>query len=401
MVPVVECKNEGANNYSGLTFRSVNVCLQLNLKRTFSQEWTVSEIEQSFRPAKLVLQDGTTFEGYSFGDHRSVAGEVVFNTGMVGYTETLTDPSYCGQLLTLTYPLVGNYGVPAYDKDSALQTKFESEKIQVRGLLVSDYSVEYSHWDAERSLMDWLKSEGIPALTGIDTRTLTKKIREKGTMLGKILVEGQENIDFYDPDMENLVAQTSCSDVHYYGEGEKKVVLVDCGCKHNIIHHLLAHGVRVKRVPWDYPFGDEDFDGLMLSNGPGNPKFCKTTIEQIRKVMARKKPIFGICMGHQLLALAAGANTYKLKYGHRGQNQPALEVGTNRCLVTSQNHSYAVNHETMPDGWSPWFVNLNDGTNEGLQHESGLFFSVQFHPEAAPGPVDAGFLFERFVGLFS
>ena len=317
---------------------------------------------------------------------------------MVGYPESLTDPSYCGQLLALTYPLVGNYGVPRFEPQLELQTNFESNRIQVRGLLVTEYSEEYSHWNAASSLSDWLKREKIPAITGVDTRALTKKIRDKGTMLGKILID-DEDIEFYDPDTENLVAEVSQPDVAVFGNGKRRVLVVDCGVKHQIIHHLLDEGVEVKRVPWDYDFADEEFDGLVVSNGPGNPKFCKKTIQQIRRVFESKRPVFGICMGHQLIALAAGANTYKLKYGHRGQNQPVIEVGTNRCLITSQNHSYAVNHDTLSEDWKPWFVNLNDGTNEGLQHASGLFFGVQFHPEAAPGPVDAKYLFSRFMGL--
>lgn len=349
---------------------------------------------------KLILQDGTVLEGQSFGYPHSVAGEVVFNTGMVGYPESLTDPSYSGQILTLTYPLIGNYGIPPIADPKALQTNFESGRIQIQALLVSEYSERYSHWNATRSLGEWLNYHQIPALSGIDTRALTQKLREKGTMLGKI-VFGNDDIDFYDPDMDNMVAHVSIDEPVRYnvGEGKKRVVVVDCGCKHNIIHHLLDRDFELFRVPWDFSFAELPMDGLFISNGPGNPKMCKATVMQIRKLLSQKTPIFGICMGHQLMSLAAGANTFKLKYGHRSQNQPVQEVGTERCMITSQNHSFAVDAETIPPEWKPWFVNLNDGTNEGVRHESSPFFSVQFHPEASPGPVDANYLFDRFASL--
>lgn len=344
----------------------------------------------------LSLEDGTSFQGISFGYERSVAGEVVFNTGMTGYPETLSDPSYKGQILTLTYPLQGNYGVPVEETQNHLFKKFESESVQISALLVSDYSAEYHHWDSRQSLGEWLKGAGVPALSGIDTRTLTKKLRERGTMLGRIEFRN-EKIDFYDPNLENLVQKVSISQPVEYGSGKTKIALIDCGCKHNIIHSLLARNVRLIRVPWDYPLDDLQFDGLVISNGPGDPKICRQTILQIRQAIARDIPVFGICLGHQLLALAAGANTYKLKYGHRSQNQPVIELNSRRCLITSQNHGYAVDNATLPDEWKPWFINLNDDTNEGIQHISGRFKSVQFHPEASPGPVDAGYLFDEFL----
>lgn len=370
----------------------------VRIARIMSPTISLDSSSQGALSGKLVLQDGTVIRGQSFGARLSVAGEVVFNTGMVGYPETLTDPSYRGQILTLTYPLIGNYGVPHFGPTSSLQQFFESGKIQVQALLVSEYSEHYSHWTAKQSLGEWLRANNIPALSGIDTRTLTRKLREKGTMLGKIVFPGDE-IDFYDPDMENMVAQASIPEAIRYqaGGGRKRVVVVDCGCKHNILHQLLQRNLELLRVPWDFPFGEIPMDGLFLSNGPGNPKMCKQTVIQIRKKLSQRTPIFGICMGHQLMALAAGANTYKLKFGHRGQNQPVQEVGTPRCLVTSQNHSFAVATETIPEDWEPWFVNLNDGSNEGIRHKHLPFFSVQFHPEATPGPVDANFLFDRFV----
>jgi len=344
----------------------------------------------------LVLEDGLVFEGYAFGYPRAASGEVVFNTGMVGYPESLTDPSYRGQILVLSYPLIGNYGVPEPASANGVATAYESEQIQVQGLVVSQYSFAYSHWQAAKSLADWLIEEHVPALEGIDTRMLTKRLREKGTMLGKILIS-DENLEFYDPNTENLVSMVSVKYPVLYEGGKTKVVLVDCGSKNGIIRSLLARGVTVIRVPWDYNFLHENFDAVVISNGPGDPTMCPETVEHVRKAMEENYPIFGICLGHQILALAAGADTYKLKFGHRSQNQPCIEVGTQRCYMTSQNHGYAVASQTLPSGWEPWFVNANDGTNEGIRHRSRPFRGVQFHPEATPGPVDTGHLFDEFL----
>ena len=350
-------------------------------------------------PARLVLEDNTVFEGVSFGHNSSKAGEVVFNTGMVGYPESFTDPSYEGQILALTYPLVGNYGVPAKEKNAGIENFFESEKIHISGLVVADYSYTYSHWNASRSLGEWLQEEKIPAITGIDTRALTKKLREKGVMLGKIVIG--EDVPFYDPNAENLVANVSRKSVQHFKGNGKKVVLIDCGAKNNILRSLLQQGLDVTVVPWDYDIFSEkiDFDGLLISNGPGDPKQCIPTIDVVKKAIEKEIPTFGICLGNQLLALAAGGDTYKLKYGHRSQNQPCIIAGTKKCFITSQNHGFAVNAKTLPKGWGEWFVNANDGSNEGIRHRSKPFFSVQFHPEATPGPVDTGFLFDEFVGM--
>ena len=352
--------------------------------------------------AVLELEDGTTFVGQSFGAMRSVAGEVVFNTGMVGYPETMTDPSYCGEILVCTYPLIGNYGVPGDGAGPAgLDGPFESSRIHIEGLIVADYSPQYSHWSAGRSLADWLVGAGIPALTGIDTRALTKRLRERGTMLGVIRF-GDGRIDLRDPNKENLVSRVSIEAPQLYapeGAVRHRVALLDCGTKHNIIRSLLARGAEVLRVPWNWDLTSERFDGLVLSNGPGDPKKVTQAVEQVRGAIDRGTPTFGICLGHQLLALAIGADTYKLKYGHRSQNQPVNECGTNRCFITSQNHGYAVNIDTLPQEWRPWFVNLNDQTSEGLRHAWAPFRSVQFHPEAAPGPVDTGFLFDEFMSI--
>lgn len=345
---------------------------------------------------KIVLEDGTEISGYSFGAERSVAGEVVFNTGMVGYPETLSDPSYRGQILVMTYPLIGNYGVPGDERENGILKNFESEMIHIKGLIIGDYSQKYSHWNAKKSLGEWLTEHKIPALYDVDTRQLTKILRNKGSMLGKIVFD-DEKIDFVDPNISHLVDEVSIKEPIEYMRGKKKIILVDCGVKNNIIREFLLRDITVLCVPWDYDFTNENVDGLMISNGPGNPEMCDKTIENVRKVLKKNRPIFGICLGSQILALAAGAKTYKLKYGHRGHNQPCLESGTKRCYITSQNHGYAVYSETLPEDWREWFKNANDGTNEGIIHISKPYFGTQFHPEASPGPEDMEKIFDMFV----
>lgn len=353
---------------------------------------------QARKEVQLILDDGSRFSGYSFGYEKPVAGEVVFNTAMTGYPESLTDPSYSGQMMVLTYPLVGNYGVPPQTFEAnGLSTFLESEKIHAEAIIVSDYSENYSHWNAVESLGDWLKKEKIAGITGIDTRALTKLLREKGSMKGKIVFEDENEIDFVDPNLINQVARVSCREVITYGNGKKRVVLVDCGVKHNIIRCLLKRDVTVIRVPWDYDFNTIEYNGLFISNGPGDPDMCDITVGHIREAMKKEKPIFGICMGNQLLAKAGGAKTFKLKYGHRSHNQPVRLVGTNKCFITSQNHGYAVDNDTLSDDWEPLFLNMNDGTNEGIRHKRLPFFSAQFHPEAASGPTDTEFLFDTFI----
>lgn len=350
------------------------------------------------KSATLILEDGTRFRGFSFGVPVPTTGEVVFNTAMTGYPESLTDPSYSGQILVLTYPLIGNYGVPAGETENGIPKFFESDRIHVRALVVADYSFEESHWNAAETLDQWLKEQNIPAIYGVDTRAITRIIREKGVMLGKIAVEGEpEPSEFIDPNKDNLVAATSCGGIETYGQGKYKIVLVDCGCKYNIIRCLLRRDTTVVRVPWDYDFTSLDYDGVMISNGPGDPQMADKTAENIRKAFEVGKPIFGICMGNQLLARAAGAQTYKLKYGHRSHNQPALMVGTDTAYITSQNHGYAVDPAGLGQEWEPFFVNLNDGSNEGIRHKTKPFFSVQFHPEATSGPVDTEFLFDTLI----
>jgi len=348
------------------------------------------------KQAKLTLEDGTVFIGKSFGSEKSVAGEVVFYTAMTGYPESLTDPSYTGQILVSTYPMIGNYGVPVDAKENGIHKYYESHKLHISGLIISDYSFEFSHWNAQKSLSDWLKEYEVPGLFDIDTRALTKILREKGSMLGKIEFEN-ETIDFYDPNKENLVARASCKEREEYGDGNHRVVLVDCGVKNNIIRCLLNRNATVIRVPWDYDFSNENYDGIFISNGPGDPAMCMQTVENIKHNMTQEKPIMGICLGNQLMALAAGAKTYKLKYGHRSHNQPVLLKDTNKCYITSQNHGYAVDNNSIPEDWEPLFINANDNTNEGIRHKTKPFFSTQFHPEASSGPTDTEFLFDDFI----
>ena len=384
------------------------------------------------RNVTLILDDGSRFHGKSFGYEKPVAGEVVFNTAMTGYPESLTDPSYAGQLMTLTYPLVGNYGVPPFTVEpNGLATFMESERIHAEAIIVSDYSEDFSHWNAVESLADWLKREQVPGITGIDTRELTKVLREHGVMMGRIVFDDVENeidnsqltIDNYED--VNYVDRVSCKEIIVYTGKEsplhfpittstaqlncqlstvncqlKRVVLLDCGVKSNILRCLLKRDVEVIRVPWDYDYNELEFDGLFISNGPGEPDTCDAAVQNIRRAMKNEKlPIFGICMGNQLLSKAGGAKIYKLKYGHRSHNQPVRMVGTERCFITSQNHGYAVDNTTLTEDWEPLFINMNDGSNEGIRHKRNPWFSAQFHPEAASGPTDTEFLFDEFVKL--
>lgn len=343
---------------------------------------------------KLLLEDGSVYEGVSFGSRRRASGEVVFSTGMTGYVESLTDPSFAGQILVCTYPLIGNYGVPE-------ATLFESERIHAAGLIVTEYSEHYSHVDATQSLAEWLKTSGVPGISGIDTRALTKKLRERGVMLGQIVQSEKEAGDFLDPNRDNLVAKVSCRERRVYGSGPIRIVAVDCGMKENIVRSLTRPETTVIRVPWNYDFTKERHDAVLVSNGPGDPQMCEATIVNLRKAMRSNKPILGVCLGNQLLALAAGASTYKLKYGHRGQNQPCIDADTGRCYITSQNHGFAVDASTLPTSWEVWFTNANDESVEGIRHKQKPWASVQFHPEASPGPTDTAWIFDEFVKYLS
>ena len=353
------------------------------------------------RNVTLVLQDGTKFHGKSFGYDAPVAGEVVFNTAMMGYPESLTDPSYAGQLVTLTFPLVGNYGVPPFTFGAeGLPTFMESDHIHASAIIVSDYSEQYSHWNANESLAEWLKREQVPGITGIDTRELTKVLREHGVMMGQIIFDDDPtNIPQAQYEGVNFVDRVSCKEIVRYNEGAgKRVVLVDCGVKANIIRNLIERGLEVVRVPWNYDYTGMEFDGLFLGNGPGDPDLCQDAVNILRQQMSKsRKPICGICMGNQLMAKAGGATIYKLKYGHRSHNQPVRMVGTDKCYITSQNHGYAVDASTLDKDWSELFVNMNDGSNEGVRHNTNPWFTSQFHPEACSGPVDTLFMFDLFV----
>ena len=344
-------------------------------------------------PSKLILESGEIFPGFSPDwQKESYFGEVVFSTGMTGYVESLTDPSYAGQILTFTYPLIGNYGVQN-------SSGWESEKIQASGVVAGSVSSFPSHWDSECSFLDWLKQQKIPLIVGVDTRELTKLLRKKGVALGAICGEDSKPKKFPDPNREHLVRQVSLPSKQVYGSGPKKVIAVDCGMKENIIRCLTQFPIQVLRVPYDYDYSDEEYDGLFISNGPGDPAVCKETISILKKNLRQQKPTMGICLGAQLMALAIGGKTYKLKFGHRGQNHPCFDLEQKKAVLTSQNHGYAIDEKSLPRDWKILFRSLNDQSVEGIAHKKHPFFAVQFHPESHPGPTDAFYLFEKFYRL--
>ena len=348
-------------------------------------------MEQRKKKARLVLEDGSSFEGWSFGALLSTSGEVVFTTGMAGYPQSLTDPSFAGQILVSTYPLIGNYGVPSQERDAfGIERNFESGRIWARGFVAQEACWRPSHHASVESLPSWLERSLVPGVEGIDTRRLTQHLRDSGTMGGRIEVEGSPQAS---------VGESAASlEPRLYGSGSGPLVaLVDCGVKNNILRCLLSRGLRVLRVPCEADFSGLEYDGILLSNGPGDPKSYSHAIAFARQALRGTKPVFGICLGNQIMALAAGGDTYKLLYGHRGQNQPCVDLGSGRCHITSQNHGYAVRGESLPGGWETWFVNGNDGTIEGIRSREGPFYAVQFHPEGCPGPRDTEYLFDRFA----
>lgn len=344
-------------------------------------------------PSKLVLESGEIFPGFSPDWQREVSfGEVVFSTGMTGYVESLTDPSYSGQILAFTYPLIGNYGVPSSET-------WESEKIQASGVIAGSISPAASHWDSECSFLDWLRQQRVPLITGVDTRELTKTLRKHGACLGAITPDGKTPRKFFDPNQTHLVKQVSRPGREVYGKGPKKVIAVDCGMKENILRCLTQFPLQVIRIPYDYDYTGEEYDALFLSNGPGDPAVCKETIAILKKALKKEKPLMGICLGAQLLALAIGGKTYKLKFGHRGQNHPCMDLERKLAVLTSQNHGYAIDEKSLPKEWRVLFRSLNDNSVEGIIHKKLPWFAVQFHPESHPGPTDAFYLFEKFYGM--
>ncbi len=393
--------------------------------------------------AALVLDDGTVLGGEGFGSPTTAHGELVFNTGMVGYTETLTDPSYRGQLLTLTYPLVGNYGVPdPADRDEdGIPRHFESDRIQARGLVVHELSLTASHWRLSMTLDEWLHGHGVPGISGIDTRALTKRLREGGVMMAALAVAAPgEKVDA-DAVREGLAAArrydseefmgevSTASDVRYGvrasppgqpparpdqpapadappppgAAARGPVVVIDTGAKNAIIRSVRRLGYGVVRVPWDTPAGRimaMDPSGVVISNGPGDPQRCAATIETARALIDGDVPTLGICLGAQIIGLAGGARTYKLKYGHRGQNKSCLNLDDGQVYVTSQNHGYCIDPDSLGGtDFDLWFSNTDDRTVEGIRHRSRRCIAVQFHPEASPGPYDCRFIFERLGAL--
>nr|MDO8079813.1 glutamine-hydrolyzing carbamoyl-phosphate synthase small subunit [Candidatus Freyarchaeota archaeon] len=376
-----------------------------------------NESLETERKAVLALEDGSYFVGTGFGATGKVHGEIVFNTGMVGYPEVLTDPSYHGQILVLTYPLLGNYGVPSLNVFDRWKIPkfFESGSVKVNGFVVHECCDKPHHWESTQTLSEWLEKENIPGLQGIDTRMLTKKLRVHGVMLGvlEVFAEGIEpNLDRLikearqvpDPNKLDLVADVTCKEpIIYDNEGRKRVVVIDCGVKNNILRELLAYGVDVIMVPYNFS-ADELTEykpsGVVITNGPGDPKKVQDTIATVNTLVEDNIPVMGICFGNQILSLACGGDTYKLKYGHRSQNQPCIDLKTGRCYITAQNHGYAVSQESLKDtGLEEWFLNVNDKTVEGVKHKRSNAFSVQFHPEHTAGPVDTRYLFELFLKM--
>ena len=358
-------------------------------------------------PLTAPFQDGPVFHGTAYGANSNISGEAVFTTSLVGYPESMTDPSYRGQILVFTQPLIGNYGVPSNERDEYNLLKyFESPHIQCAGVVVADVAEKYSHWTAVESLSEWCAREGVPVISGVDTRAIVTHLREQGSSLARISVgdeyDADEDEGFVDPGAINLVKRVSTKAPFVVANPNATfhVALIDCGVKENILRSLVSRGASVTVFPYDYPIHKvaDNFDGVFISNGPGDPTHCHETVYNLGRLMETSSvPIMGICLGHQLLALAVGANTIKLKYGNRAHNIPALDLTTGQCHITSQNHGYAVDASTLPSEFKEYFVNLNDGSNEGMMHKTRPIFSTQFHPEAKGGPMDSSYLFDKYL----
>jgi len=369
------------------------------------------ELAEPGKRGVLVLEDGSVFQGIGFGAETEISGEVVFNTSMMGYPELLTDPSYQEQIVVMTYPILGSYGIPpsSIRDRGGVPLHFESDSVKVKGFVVHSLS-RPSHWSNHKTLDEWLTEQGVPGIFGIDTRVLTQRLRNKGTMLGVLkvsnspidsqVVAGQTS-SIQDPNKQDLVQRVSPREPIYYdGSEESTIVIVDCGVKYGILRSLLAKGARVVRVPYDFP-ADKILKlnprGMVISNGPGDPKIDLRTIETTKNLMETELPIMGICLGAQILGLAAGAETYKLKFGHRAVNHPCMDLETGRCFITTQNHGYTIDWNSLENTeFLANFVNINDNTVEGIKHRKKPFLGVQWHPESSPGPYDTRFLFDRF-----
>lgn len=389
-----------------LAFNTLKTKISTQLK---SQIRFASSSAKTLDPAKLTIRNGPVFNGYSFGSPNTVSGEAVFTTSLVGYPESMTDPSYRGQIICFTQPLIGNYGVPSgtVRDEYTLLKYFESPHIQCVGIVVTDVALQYSHWTAVESLSSWCQREGVAAITGVDTRELVTYLREQGSSLARLSVGEDTSDEFYDPGLVNMVAKVTTNEPFHVPAKNAKhhVLVVDCGAKENILRCLVSRGADITVVPYNYPIQKvaDKFDGIFISNGPGDPIYCSETVQNLKQVIKEQPdlPLMGICMGHQLLSLAAGAKTLKLKYGNRAHNIPTLDVLTGKCHITSQNHGYAVDASTLPSGYQEYFINLNDLSNEGMIHKERPIFSVQFHPEAKGGPLDSSFLFDKYFELLN
>jgi len=372
------------------------------------------ELKKDYKKAVLELSNGIKMEGRLIGADTAVSGEMVFSTGMLAYSEAMTDPSYLGQILVFSFSLIGNYGIPFNKGDFFMSHGYESDSIKTQGIIASDIFDGCFHYESGRTINDWMKENGVPGIAGIDTRWLVQMIRDsKGPLFGKIIPEGSpvwnntkydflkyfKKNEYVDPSKYNLLPSVSVKEKTSFGNGKIKIALMDFGVKRNIIRILMENGCTVDVYPWDTDMGKIEADGFVLSNGPGDPKNTGGVIEQVRALYKGSKPMLGICLGHQIMALAAGAKTKKLTRGHRSFNQPVFEVKTRRAFMTSQNHGFVVDEKKLPAGWETWFENANDLSVEGIRHKTKPFMSAQFHPEASGGPNDTTWIIRDFVNI--